>query len=362
MTTSYSFNSIHINGREVEISSILSNTATPVTPFEFNTFSFIRDWLSSVDTFSISTSGSTGTPKSITITREQMKASAQMTIKALDLRESDTALVCLNTQFIAGRMMLVRSFVNNMKIVALEPSTDPLMNLDPATKIDFAAFVPLQLHTMIESPSLAKINTLKSILVGGGSVSQSLESVIKNKVTAPSYQTYGMTETISHIALQLLNTPAQSSSFITLPGIKIYQDDRQCLELEAPYLTEKLITNDIVEIITPTTFKWLGRWDNVINSGGIKIIPETLEADISSILKEFDINNHFVVLGLPDEILGSKLILAFEGLLTLPKDKILSSLKQRLPKYLAPKEIITIPEFSYTSTGKISRNETLKLL
>jgi len=362
MVSDYAFNSIYINGREIEISSILSNTTMPVTAFELSTFSFIKDWLSSIDKFSISTSGSTGTPKTIAITRDQMKASALMTIKALDLKKSDTALVCLNTQFIAGRMMLVRALVNNMRIVVLEPSTDPLLNLPLETKIDFAAFVPMQLYAMIESPSLNKINTLKSILVGGGSVSQSLESAIKKNITASTYQTYGMTETISHIALQLLNTPSQSPSFVTLPGIKINQDDRQCLEIEAPYLTEKLTTNDIVEITTPTTFKWLGRWDNVINTGGIKIIPETLEADISTILEELNITNSFVVLGLPDEILGSKLILAFEGLLTLSKDKILSLLKQRLPKYMAPKEIMSIPEFSYTSTGKINRSSTLNLL
>ncbi len=358
----YSNKQITINNREVKITEILSGAVNHLSDFESETFSFIRSWLQGADSFKLHTSGSTGTPKEVTRTRKQLQESAHRTIKALDLNSNDTALICLDTKYIAGKMMLVRAFESNMKIVAVEPTSNPLLKLASGTRVSFAAFVPLQLQEVLKhSDCIKKLNQMKSIIVGGSAVGTSLQHEIQ-KITCPVYATYGMTETVSHIALQRLNGKEASDHFTTLPGISITVDERGCLIIELPEFSEKIITNDLVDLLSTTSFRWLGRFDNVINSGGRKIYPEKIEKAVESFFQEWMVDRSFMVGGVADDRLGQKLILIIEGFPISGQKKILPTLQQHLHPYEVPKQIFNIREFIRTDTGKIDRLKTAALI
>jgi O-succinylbenzoic acid--CoA ligase len=358
----YTHHSININGQEVKITNILSGEVTSSSEFETETFSFIQNWLQNVESYKLQTSGSTGTPKEIVLTRKQLQQSAQRTIKAFSLTENDIAFICLDTKYIAGKMMLVRAFESNMKILAVEPSSNPLQKVSSDTSNTFAAFVPLQLQEMLKhSGSIKKLNQFKAIIVGGGAVNSSLQNEIK-KISCPVYATYGMTETISHIALQRLNGDEATENFTTLPGIQIEVDERNCLVISLPEFSEKIVTNDLADLKTASNFKWLGRFDNVINSGGIKISPEKIEEAVESIFQERSLNRPFFVYGIPDDQLGQKMVLLIEGFPISGEKKILAILKEQLHAYEVPKKIYHIREFIRTETGKINRAKTAALI
>lgn len=359
----YPFPTIWINGRDISIEAIRNDTASPASDFEQATFNFIRDWLSDQNTFEIHTSGSTGAPKKIVLTRDQMLTSAHMTGQALGLRPGNTALVCLHTQYIAGRMMLVRCFATGMRIVVTEPVANPLASLPASITIDFTAWVPYQLYTILTSPEASRINAIGSAIIGGAPLNQETIRELQ-AYSCIFYASYGMTETISHIALQTLNGINASSVFRALPGIALAIDERNCLTIHAPHLPEKIITNDLVELKDSHTFTWLGRWDNVINSGGVKIIPEHLESRIESILYECGILRSFFVASVPDKKLGEKITLFLEGE-ELDEEKkyiILQKLKQSFSNYETPKCIVLLPGFLYTNTNKIDRRKTIEMV
>jgi len=358
----YSVRSITINGREVEISDILNGLASPLSGFESVTFSFIQKWFSGIETFIQRTSGTTGMPKAITITRQQMIASAQLTEQALQLKSGDTALVCLDPEYIAGKMMLVRSFITGMKVIAISPSRNPFHELPPAISIDFTALVPLQLYELIQSGEANRLNTIKNLIVGGAELNKEAQKKLA-KFSCNIYASYGMTETISHIALQRVNGATASEYFAVLPGIKIRNDERGCLEIEASYLEKKITTNDLVEIKDASRFKWLGRSDNMINSGGIKVIPEKIEAEIQILFDSLKINNRFLISSIPDSRLGNKIILVIEGVLQhdLIKD-IKSHLKQKLAPHEVPKEFCMNVDLILSGNGKINRLATTQKL
>jgi len=359
---SYSHSSIRINHREVILRDIVDNLAPARSEFESETFSFIKSWLTGTETFKLTTSGSTGSPKEITLTRNQLQQSAIRTREVLGINSQDTALVCLDTKYIAGKMMLVRALEGNMKIIAVEPSSDPLEKINPETPLTFGALVPLQLHEILKYPySTRLLNQFRIIIVGGAQVDVQLENEIK-KLTCAVYATYGMTETVSHIALQKLNGNDASYHFTILPGIKISPDERGCLVIELPEFSEKIVTNDIVEIISPTTFRWLGRYDNVINSGGFKITPERIEKFIASIFHDLTVKRSYFIGSIPDVPLGQKLFLAIEGFPISAEKKVLLAMKQRLHPYEIPKKVFYIREFIRTETGKINRSKTTELI
>lgn len=355
----YSFHSILFNGREVMLNHILDGSAVPGSPFEASSFAFIRQWCDGTENFTQQTSGSTGIPKFISIARAQMIASASLTQQALQLKAGDTALVCLDPDYIAGKMMFVRSFVTDMKIVAVNPSSNPFQHHLNNSHIDFAAFVPAQLLEILQSVQRARLNELKNIIVGGAALHDNTIGML-SAVSARVFATYGMTETVSHIALQPVNGPAPSEYFKILPGIEINADERGCLQISAPYLNEKITTNDIVEIKSATEFKWIGRSDHVINSGGIKIIPEKVESEIRKVFSDLQIQNRFLVSSVADPVLGNKLILIVEGNLPATVDHVRSYLKQVLPSYHIPKQFFVDIEFVMTENGKINREETRK--
>ncbi|HTH56526.1 MAG TPA: AMP-binding protein [Cyclobacteriaceae bacterium] len=327
--------------------------------FEKSTLSFCRSWLNGQKEFVIHTSGSTGTPKEIILKRSAMEQSAQMTIRALQLKSSDTSLVCLDTKYIAGQMMLVRSLIHGMDIIAVEPTANPLSNLEQS--VDFTALVPYQLDTVLsESPK--KLNQIRCAIVGGAAVSRSLRQKAK-KSKCSLYTTYGMTETISHIALQKLNGPSSTENFETLDGVRIRTDARGCLCIQANHLGDEIVTNDLVEIIDQTKFKWLGRIDNIINSGGVKLIPERIEAALEKIFDSLHLPNRFFVAGVPDNKFGQRVVVVIEGSVIIQevRSKILESARPALNKFETPKEFLFVPKFVETANGKINRSASLNL-
>jgi O-succinylbenzoic acid--CoA ligase len=348
-----------LNGKKYSFDEL---TSLPIqnseSEFEKATLAFCKSWLNNQKEFIIQTSGSTGIPKQISLQRHQMEASARQTIEALQLKAGETSLVCLDTKYIAGQMMLVRSLMAEMNIVVIEPSSHPFDKIENES-IDFVALVPYQLENILDHTP-KKLDQVRCAIIGGAAISQSLKSEIR-KCKCAIYATYGMTETLSHIALQRLNGVKPAEYFEAFPSTRLLLDARGCLCITTTYLPEEIITNDLVELIDDRKFRWLGRVDNVINSGGIKIIPEKIEEVFEKILDLVKIKNRFFVTGLPDEKLGSKVLAIFEGL---PfedgfREEILLKAGQYLNKYELPKELIFIPKFKETATKKINRLATV---
>lgn len=356
---SYPFTSINFNGRNIRIADILNGSASHETPFEAAAYSFVRKWYGDGEFFEQQTSGSTGIPKTILIARKSMVASAKLTQQALNLKAHETALLCLDPNYIAGKMMMVRAFVTGMKLLAVDPSLNPFEKHVSHLPIDFTALVPAQLTKILQSDFRSRLNEIKNIIIGGASLSeQTIEMV--SEFRGRMFATYGMTETVSHIALQSINGPSASEYFKVLPGVKINTDERGCLQIKAPFLNEEITTNDIVEIKNPTEFKWLGRSDNVINSGGVKIIPEKLEAQIQNVFNTMQIPNRYIVSSIPDPQFGNKLVLLVEGNMPIAAERIRSALQEVLPPYHVPKQILVDATLIMTENGKINRLETKK--
>ena len=337
---------------------------SPNNQFEEKVISFLREWFSDSETVSVQTSGSTGAPKVFEIEKQRMLNSARMTCDFLGLKKGDAALLCLPVEYISGKMMLVRAIERSLKVIVEEPSSQPLKNLEE--QVDFCAMTPLQVQY-----SLDKIHLVKNLIIGGSAISESLKSQICHAERSRSisfnkvFETYGMSETLSHIALKEIS-PSPEAYFTALDDVEISLDDRNCLKIFAQKLNpEVLQTNDIVELLDDKQFKFLGRFDNVINSGGVKIFAEELEAFVKSQLDEFNFTNELVLLGKPDEILGEKLVLVIEDSeeghserSRRLKSKI-SSLRFK-NKFHIPKEIVFLEKFPRSENGKVLRKEILK--
>ena len=305
---------------------------------------FISEWYSTNIEMDLKTSGSTGKPKSISVKKDWMQNSAELTRKTFGLKKGDSALLCMPMKYVAGKMMVVRALELGLDLKVVEPSSNPLKNMDEI--IDFAAMVPLQLEN-----SLNDLDQVKTLIVGGGQVSPKLVEKLQIESTQV-YETYGMTETLTHVAIKPLNGPNISDLFRALDGIHFEKDDRGCLAIHASALNPvPIVTNDLVELIDENSFRWLGRFDNVINSGGVKIIPELVEAKLLSIIP----NNRFFINGESDESLGEKVVLVVEG-------NVIEISFDSLEKFEKPKEIYFISEFLETESGKIRRGETLKII
>ena len=359
-TEAYPFSGLWINGRNVSIENILRESEDPRSRFERSTFDFVRDWMTGVETFTMSTSGSTGIPKNITHTRRGMLTSARRTVEKIGIAKLSTALVCLDTQYIAGKMMLVRCLSSGLGIVALDPVANPLLKIPEDKCVQFTAFVPYQVDAILESKHPHLLNKFDNILIGGAALSASTIKRLE-PFSCACYETYGMTETISHIALRLVNTESKQQYFETMPGIEIQTDVRGCLVIEADYLEKSVITNDIIEIVSPRKFLWLGRWDTVINSGGVKVIPEKIEKHLERIFQGVSFDNRFFIAAWPDERLGSKVVLVIEGVQFSSEtlNRSLEALKTAVSPFEVPKEVYSVPNFLFTETLKIDRKQTL---
>jgi O-succinylbenzoic acid--CoA ligase len=334
-----------------------------LSAYEIQTLIFCQQWLSGQETFTLLTSGSTGTPKSITFHRQQMIASAHMTGKALGLVAGDRALVTLPTQYIGGRMMLIRGFELKLVMTILSPSSLPLSPFTDDTQFDFLSLVPLQLqNTLAQTPEkIAIFNRAKAILLGGAPISPILEAQLQ-AIQAPIYHTYGMTETISHIALKRLNTSSRQIHFTVLEGVKISTDDRGCLVIYAPFLNgEPVVTNDVVQLLSPSTFEWIGRIDHVINSGGVKVQAEKVEQVVERVLDKLSLHRRFFVAPLPDALLGEAVTLFIEGspLSTSQEKSLTDQVNLYLTSYEKPKSIRYISAFAQTASGKLDKRQSI---
>lgn len=307
--------------------------------FEKPVGNFLLDWFDCKSYIEMETSGSTGVPKTISISKQAMVDSALATGDFFDLQPGNKALHCLPVKYVAGKMMLVRAMILGLDLEFVAPSSHPLDHNE--IDFDFVAMVPLQAQN-----SISQLKKVKKLIIGGAAVNKTLEKQLL-KLPTKVYETYGMTETITHIAARKLGEKA----FTVLPYVSVSFDDRNCLVIHAPRISpEVIITNDIVELVDENQFIFLGRMDNVINSGGIKLIPEQIEQKLSG-----KISQRFFIASKPDDELGEKVVLVIEG----EKRELVDSIYESLDKYEKPKEIIFIPKFLDTATGKILRKETL---
>ncbi len=348
-----SFDKIHLkfklNGNNYdhnELKEVAYSLIKEGEPYEKTTGTFLLDWLDEKDYIKVMTSGSTGQPKTIKLSKQAMVNSCIATGNYLKLKPGYTALHCLPANFIAGKMMLVRAMILGLEMDLVEPTSQPIFDYDKV--YHFTAMLPMQLQS-----TLSYLHNVKTIIVGGSSVSKHLIDLtqpLKPKV----YATYGMTETATHIALKPLNNQLQEAYFRVLPKVSISQDERGCLVIDAPKVSkEKIITNDLVKLHSPTEFEWLGRIDNVINSGGVKLFPEQIEEKLKG-----KIPNQFFIASEPDAMLGEQLILVLES----DSNILDASIFDGLDKFEIPKKIYAISKFKMTSTGKIKRAENLKQL
>ncbi len=340
--------------------NINPESLSPQTEFEEKVISFLKEWDSSVPKVSVQTSGSTGIPKVFEIEKNKMLNSAMMTCDFLNLKEGDTALLCLPVEYISGKMMVVRALERKLRLTVATPTAKPVQNLEVNT--DFCAMSPLQVEN-----SLDKIRFIKNLIIGGAQVSENLKAKIHKQLSpdihhpAPRiYETYGMSETLSHIALKQIY-PVSEEYFSVFEGIKIALDERGCLKISAPNLNPEILqTNDLVELKDSRHFKFLGRIDHVINSGGLKIHPEELER-----LLLRHIAGEAAFLGVKDEKLGQKLVLVIEGEeneeLKLQLDETLKEIEKTFSKNHLPKSIHFVPVFPRIPNGKINRKELLHL-
>jgi len=307
--------------------------------FEKPVGDFLLDWFDSKDYIEMYTSGTTGSPKMITISKLAMVYSALATGDFFDLKPADKALQCLPVKYVAGKMMLVRAMILGLDLDFVAPSSHPLLNNE--STYDFVAMVPLQAQN-----SLTELKNVKKLIIGGAAVNKTLEKQLL-KLPTKVYETYGMTETITQIAARELGEIA----FTVLPDVTVSFDDRNCLVIHAPRISDDVIvTNDIVELLDENQFVFIGRMDNVINSGGIKLIPELIEHKLAHKIKE-----RYFIASKPDLELGEKVILVVEG----DKHEFEATLYDDLDKYEKPKEIIFVQKFEDTVTGKILRKETM---
>jgi len=314
---------------------------------------FLDRWFDESLFIYVYTSGSTGKPKQIQLKKEYMVNSALATGKYFNLPSKTSSLLCLPLEHIAGKMMMVRAMILGWEIDVVKPSSRPLMNL--SKKYEFSAMVPLQLFN-----SLDEISMIKTLIVGGGEVSQALRSKIMD-LPVKIYATYGMTETITHIAVKSLNKASglnnNDNLYNALPNVSFKVDLRNCLIIDALKVSEKqIVTNDIVEVVTDSKFKWLGRFDHIINTGGIKLIPEQIEEKLYQIIRQ-----RFFITSVPDEVLGEKVVLVVEGDVTKDLNSQILKLKS-ITKFEIPKEVYFIKQFLETETKKIQRQRTLDLI
>ncbi len=308
-------------------------------PYQKDLGQLILQWFDFNKSIILMTSGTTGEAKGISIKKKAMVNSAKATGAYFNLMPGDRALLCLSTRYIGGKMMVIRALTLGLELDVVAPSSAPLLNNKEI--YDFVAMVPLQVEN-----SLEELYKVKTIIIGGAQVNSKLAEKLKTLDTAV-FETYGMTETVSHIAAKKIGEPY----FTVLPKVNIYADERGCLVINAPKVAEEvLVTNDLVEVISDHEFKWLGRIDNVVNSGGIKLFPEQIESKLVGYIP-----SRFFVIGKKDEKLGEKLILVIESEpYTLQED-----LFNSLSKYEKPKEVFFVEKIEETVTGKMLRKQTM---
>lgn len=322
------------------------------SPFLHELYLFLKDWFSDSPTLVVHTSGSTGTPKEMIVRKSQMLQSAKMTCEFFSLKENDKVLLCLPLAYIAGKMIVVRALYAGLDLYPIEPSGNPLANADES--FDFAAMIPLQVYNSLQVKNeRERLARIKYLIIGGGAIDEALEREL-NGFPNGIYSTYGMTETLSHIALRKINGTEASLYYTPLQAVEVTLSNDNTLIIDAPLVAdERLTTNDIVDLRTDKSFRILGRKDNVINSGGVKIQTEEVERTLRPYL-----SGDFAITSVPHAKLGEAVVL----LTNQPVDETMrQTIKNHLPRYHQPLYIYTITSIPRTGNGKIDRAATKKL-
>lgn len=317
---------------------------------------FLTEWNSDGEWISVHTSGSTGTPKPMLVEKKRMLTSAQLTCDFLHLQPGNTALLCMPLNFIAGKMMVVRALERQLKLIEVPPSSHPLASLK-GQQLDFAAMVPLQVwHSLEVTEEAETLRSIRHLLIGGGAINTSLEAILKTFPNAV-WSSYGMTETLSHIALRQLNGMEASLYYTPFKEVKVSLSKEETLVIEAPLITpERLVTNDLAEILPDGRFRILGRRDNVICSGGLKLQIEEIEALLRPLIPM-----PFAITSQPDPQLGEAVVLVLEST-SLPASETLQKWFACLPKYWRPRHTQCIDKIPLTESGKIRRKAVKELV
>ena len=308
---------------------------------------FLSEWHNDSATVLVHTSGSTGTPKAMYVEKRRMEASACITCHFLKLHQGDTALLCLPLDYIAGKMMVVRAETCGMRLISIEPSGCP----EWEGMVDLAAMVPLQVwNLMRQAPD--RLKHIRHLLIGGGAIDEALEQALSTHPHAV-WSTYGMTETLSHIALRRLNGPERSEWYTPFEGVNVLLNDEGCLVINAPAVHDgQLVTNDIA-VLQDGRFRIIGRKDNVICSGGIKIQIEEVER-----LLRAHVHIPYIITKAPDQKLGEQVVILTEGDDT---DSLMDVCHRVLPKYWQPRQCCHVDHLPLTETGKPARAEAARL-
>ena len=313
-----------------------------------------HDWLVGNNSFVFHTSGSTGTPKEIIISRKQINDSIARTTKAMGLTAYDHFLCCLSVKSIAGAIMIFRALELGADITIITPQSDPLSHIQLDHSYTSVSLVPMQLFGIENKREhQQKLNRFKTVLVGGASIHSTLWDALKDCKTN-IFETYGMTETVSHVALKKVGN---ENAFALLNGIEAKLDGRGCLNICADVTNNHwLATNDCAEFISPRSFVVTGRIDNVINTGGIKVQAEKVEAALASHLP----NTNYYVFGVPHSKLGEQVTLVIEGKQNITLDGLKSKTQDILTPYEFPKQLIFVDVFKRTESGKLDRLGSLR--
>ena len=334
---------------------------------------FLEEWNSDSPYVEVKTSGSTGEPKRMLVEKRRMLASAKITCNFLGLKEGDTALLCMSLDYIAGKMMVVRAIERGLRLIVVEPSGHPLVKQGDG--FTFAAMVPMQVYNSLQVPGeRERLMMIKHLIIGGGAIDEAMAEELKS-FPNHVWSTYGMTETLSHIALRRLNGPEASEWYTPFPSVSVSLNEEGCLVIDAPEVCqERLVTNDIAELATQrgqslmcsansahegqspcvanVPFKILGRKDNVICSGGIKIQAEEVERMLKGHLRI-----PYLISKRPDKKFGEVVVMLTEG----DVEEAKRVCEAVLPKFQRPKAYIHVSEIPMTETKKPARRQAEEL-
>lgn len=314
---------------------------------------FINQWLSPSPTLLVHTSGSTGKPKPMLVEKRRMEASARITCSFLGLKRGDSALLCMPLDYIAGKMVVVRAIVWGLKLIDIPPCGHPLKQID--TPPVFAAMVPMQVfNSMQDASERQKLWQIKHLIIGGGAINDDMAAELRQHPNAV-WSTYGMTETLSHIALRRLSGPQASEWYEPFDGVNVSTNADGCLVIDAPTVCAlPLTTNDIAEIAADgRRFRIRGRKDNVICSGGIKLQIEEMEAKLRPY-----INVPFLISKRSDPKFGETVVMIAE---TNDIESLKTICKERLNKYEQPHKYIAVDSIPTTETGKPARAKAMEI-
>lgn len=303
---------------------------------------FTSQWTDGRDFIEAHTSGSTGAPKPVRLLKSDMEISAKATCSRFGIDSSSTLVIPLSMDYIAGKMMAVRSFVSGARLVTLPPSRHPLEKYQGG-HIDLLAIVPSQIDGLLSAIDHISVG---NVIIGGAPMTHAQEQRLA-EAGVNAFATYGMTETCSHVALRPVTQPCYEA----MPRMRFSTTADDCLIIDTGKMSVgRISTRDVVELHSPTSFRWLGRADNCINSGGVKLFPELIEERLATVMS----GRQFYITSRRSEEWGSEAVMVILDD-TAADDELKAAIEQALPPYWRPKCYLNDPEPQFTSSGKLIR-------